>query len=206
MARTSTAKGKMVRRFGINIFGQPKFDKLLKKKPHGPGKSPREHRRVKLSDYGQQLMEKQKIRFCYGVSERQFRNIYSKAKGMGGITGNNMIELLERRFDNVLYRMGWTATRTQARQLIGHKHFLLNGRPLNIPSALLRPGDTIQVKDRKAIKELIRGNIANANISAAPWTSSNSDALEGLFLAVPSSADTQPPGKIQMVVEFYSRQ
>ncbi|WP_321990952.1 30S ribosomal protein S4 [Marispirochaeta aestuarii] len=206
MARTTTAKGKMVRRFGINIFGQPKFDKLLTKKSHGPGKSPRERRRVKLSDYGQQLMEKQKFRFCYGVSERQFRNIYSRAKGMGGITGNNMIELLERRFDNVLYRIGWTSTRAQARQLIGHKHLMVNGKSLNIPSALLRPGDTIQVKDRKAIKELIRGNIANANISTAPWTSSNPDALEGCFLAVPNSEDTQPAGKIQMVVEFYSRQ
>ncbi|WP_319475802.1 S4 domain-containing protein [Marispirochaeta aestuarii] len=111
-----------------------------------------------------------------------------------------------RRFDNVLYRIGWTSTRAQARQLIGHKHLMVNGKSLNIPSALLRPGDTIQVKDRKAIKELIRGNIANANISTAPWTSSNPDALEGCFLAVPNSEDTQPAGKIQMVVEFYSRQ
>jgi len=205
MAKNTTPKGKIVRRLGINIFGQPKFDRLLKKKKHAPGKTARSRINGKISDYGKQLTEKQKFRFSYGISERQFRNIYEKAKKMRGITGNKMIELQESRLDNVIYRLGWASTRAQARQMVSHKHFLLNGNAHNIPSTFLRPGDAIAVKDKKGIKELIRQNLASPAMQKAEWIEQDSDNLKGIFKAVPDIDKVQPAGNIQMVVEFYSR-
>jgi small subunit ribosomal protein S4 len=205
MAKNTTPKGKIVRRFGINIFGQPKFDRLLKKKKHAPGKSAKSRVNSKISDYGKQLTEKQKFRFCYGISERQFRNIYEKAKKMRGITGNKMIELQESRLDNVVYRLGWASTRAQARQLVCHKHFLLNGISHNIPSTFLKPGDAIAVKDKKGIKELIRQNLASPAVQKAGWIEQDADNLKGIFKSAPGMEEAQPAGNIQMVVEFYSR-
>lgn len=205
MAHVHTAKGKIVRRFGTNIYGQKKYDKLLKRKPNGPGKDPKDRRRTRQSDFARQLIEKQKLRFAYGLSEKQFHNLYKEAKRLSGVASTNLIGLLERRFDNVVYRLGWAASRAQARQLVGHKHFLLNGKPANIPSILLREGDTITVKDHKGIKDLIRANLADADIAQAEWVTSDADSLTGVFTSVPSIEQASISGDIQLVVEYYSR-
>ena len=127
MAKTNIPKGKLVRKFGENIFGNPKYDNLLNKKPYTPGQHGPTRRR-RLSNYGIQLKEKQKIKAMYGVLERQFRNYFKKADKMKGETGTNLLTLLERRLDNVVYRLGFASTRAQARQMVNHAHFLVNNR------------------------------------------------------------------------------
>ncbi len=205
MAGFNVPKGKIVRRFGENIFGSPKYDKLLKHKPNGPGKDRGVNKRRKISDYGLQLNEKQKFRFSYGLSETQFRNLYLKARKSSGDTENKLIELLECRFDNVVYRMGWASTRAQARQMINHKHFLVNGKCLNIPSAKINPGDILSIKEHKGIRELARNNLSGAGSVSSVWLESDNDSLTGKMTAKPDRAASAPVGKTQLVVEYYSR-
>ena len=147
MSKVDTPKGKLVRKFGENIFGNPKYDALLNKKPYMPGQHG-PNRRRRLSNYGVQLQEKQKIKAMFGVLEKQFRNYFHKAEKMYGDTGTNLLQLLECRLDNVVYRLGFASTRSQSRQLVSHSHFLLNNRKCNIPSAAIKPGDMIQVRDK----------------------------------------------------------
>lgn len=199
-------KGKIVRRFGINIFGQPKFDMLLKRKPHVPGKSPGKVKSVKKSGYRLQLEEKQKFRFSYGVSERQFRNIYLKAKKGDGVTGTRMVELLELRLDNIIYRLGWAASRSQARQMVAHKHFLLNGNSHNIPSSTVSPGDVIAARPGSGIMELIRKNLSGAAALKPSWLESDNDSFTAKIAGTPVPEEIQPAGNVQLVVEYYSRQ
>ena len=148
MAKLSTAKGKLVRKFGENIFGNPKYDRLLNRKPYNPGQHG-QTRRSKLSNYGLQLREKQKIKFMYGLLEKQFRLTFGKAEKMKGETGTNMLQLLESRLDNVVYRLGFASSRPAARQLVSHKHILLNGQCVNIPSLIVKSGDEISVRDKR---------------------------------------------------------
>ena len=154
MARPSKARGKIARHLGVNVFGNPKYDRLLKKKPYGPGEPKKG--RIRETEYARQLKEKQKVKFAYGLSERQFRNLFYKAKTMKGVAGHNMLILLERRLDNVVYRMGMAASRRQARQLVSHGHIHLNGRKVTIPSAMVRPGDQVSVKSKKSSEMLMR--------------------------------------------------
>ena len=133
MAKSQTTKGKLVRKFGENIFGNPKYDRLLNRKPYAPGQHG-QGRRSKLSNYGTQLREKQKIKFMYGLLENQFRLTFERAEKMKGETGTNMLQLLECRLDNVAYRLGFAPSRPAARQLVSHKHFLVNNKVVNIPS------------------------------------------------------------------------
>ena len=147
MAKTRQSRGKLVRKFGENIFGNPKYDRLLNWKPYGPGQHA-QSRRPKISNYGTQLKEKQKIKFMYGLLEKQFRITFKKAEKLKGETGTNMLQLLESRLDNVVYRLGFAPTRPAARQLVNHKHFLVNGRLVNIPSFIVKPGDEISVRDK----------------------------------------------------------
>ena len=146
MARNTGPKAKLVRKFGENIFGNPKFDKILSNKPYGPGQHGAGRKRV--SDYGLQLKEKQKLKIMYGLFERQFRNVFKKADTMRGITGDNLLKLLERRLDNTVYRLGFAVSRAQARQLVSHRHFTVNGKSVNIPSYSLKPGDIIAVRNK----------------------------------------------------------
>ncbi|NNM68215.1 MAG: 30S ribosomal protein S4, partial [Spirochaetales bacterium] len=141
--RKNVPKGKLVRHLGVNIFEQPKYDKLLKKKPHAPGMHGPKKRRTKQTEYGKQLTEKQKLKFSYGVSERQVRNIFEKAKTMPGVTGDSMMSLLEIRLDNVIFRLGLASSRAMARQMVNHGHFQVNGRIVNIPSYSVRGGDVV---------------------------------------------------------------
>jgi hypothetical protein len=201
---TRQPKGKVVRRLGLNIYGNPKYDKVLTRKPHGPGKEKGSKKRGKLSVYGEQLKEKQKFRFAYGISERQFRNLFKKANKMQGVTGDNMISLMERRFDNTIYRMGFAMSRAQARQMVSHSHFCVNGKPANIPSMLLKVNDVITTKSKKGVEALIRHNLG-LSTSKGAWLNVNEEELSASISVLPVATDIQPVGNIQNVVEYYSR-
>ena len=204
MARNSTARGKIARRFGQNIFGNPKYDRLLKRKPAPPGEPKKG--RPRQSEYGRQLVEKQKMKFAYGLSERQFRNVFDKAKRMKGVAGHNMLILLERRLDNVIYRLTMATSRAQARQLIGHGHVHVNGRRLNIPSALVKSGDVISIKERGASKDMLRKNIAeNSGRSIPPWMGLEADDLKASIKMLPTRDMIPTIAEEQLIVEFYSK-
>lgn len=204
MARNSTARGKIVRRFGLNIYGNLKYDRLLKRKPNAPGNPKRG--RVRQTEYGRQLNEKQKLRWAYGLSEKQFSNLFYKAKAMKGVTGDNMLMLLERRLDNVVYRLGMAASRAQARQLVSHGHITLNGRKLTIPSAVVRPADAISVRDRKPTKDLVRKLMAeNSSRPVPPWLTVSRDDLVGKVEVNPTRDIIPTIAEEQLIVEFYSK-
>jgi len=198
-------KGKIVRRLGTNIFGNPKYSKLLTKRPNAPGKERGAKQRGKTSVYGEQLKEKQKFRLAYGMSEKQFRNLFARAQRMEGITSDNMLSLMEQRFDNTVFRMGFAVSRAQARQMVSHAYFLLNGKPANIPSMRIKVGDVITTKDKKGFQNLIRHNLSTVQGAKGGWLSVNDENLSATVTALPTPTDIQPVGNIQYVVEFYSR-
>ena len=204
MARNQTAKGKIVRRFGDNIFGNPKYDRLLKKKPNGPGEPKKG--RIRQTEYARQLAEKQKLKWAYGLSERQFRNLFDRAKAMPGVTGHNMLILLERRLDNVVFRLGFAHTRSQARQLVTHGHVELNGRSLNVPSAIVRASDEVRMKERKTTKEMVRRIMADtASRTVPPWLTVSRDDMLGTIAALPTRDAIPTVAEEQLIVEFYSK-
>ena len=205
MAKLKTAKGKLVRKFGENIFGNPKYDKLLNRKAYPPGQHG-QSRRSKLSNYGVQLQEKQKIKFTYGLLEKQFRNNFEKAEKMVGETGINMLQLLEKRLDNVVYKLGFAPSRPSSRQLITHKHFLVNNKVVNIPSYKVKPGDIIQVREKSKkldiIIESLRRIKGDIDLS---WLEINKAKMRGVFLSVPERDEMKLTFNEQLVVELYSK-
>ncbi|MDY0212009.1 MAG: 30S ribosomal protein S4 [Desulfuromonadaceae bacterium] len=206
MAKNFTPKGKIVRRLGANIFGNPKYDRLLERRPTPPG----DHgaaRRGKPSDYARQLLEKQKVRFCYGLSEKQFRSVFAKAKAMKGIAGHNMLEILERRLDNMVYRLGMASTRAEARLFVRHGHYLVNGRKVNIPSALVDSGDVIEVKEKSRKVEKIVGALEAVMRRGIPtWLELEREAFKGTVKTAPVRAEiTSPAVEEQLIVELYSK-
>lgn len=205
MAKTQTTKGKIVRKFGENIFGNPKYDRLLNRKPYAPGQHG-QGRRSKLSNYGTQLREKQKIKFMYGLLEKQFRLNFVKADKMKGETGTNMLQLLESRLDNVAYRLGFAPSRPASRQLVSHKHFLVNNKVVNIPSYLVKQGDVIEVRDKSKkmdiILESMRRIKGDMDLS---WLELDKAKLRGTFVAVPDRDEMQLTVNEQLVVELYSK-
>ncbi len=205
MSRTSNkkAKGKIVRRLGLNIYGNPKYDRLLEKRPTPPGMHTR--RRSRLSEYGLQLVEKQKLRFSYGMTERQFRTLFAKAKNMKGITGDNMLVLLERRLDNVVYRLGMAATRSQARQIVKHGHVLLNGKKASAPSQIVSVDDKISPKKKKSSESMIRDLIEGNHRDVPSWLAVDEKAAEGLMVRMPEREDIPTVADEQLIVEFYSK-
>lgn len=204
MSRNLDPKGKIVRRLGINIYGNPKFDRLLERRPNPPGETKK--RRPRLSEYGKQLVEKQKIRFAYGLTEKQFRIIFRNAKKMKGITGDNMLILLERRLDNIIYRLGMAATRTQARQIVNHGHIRVNNRKVTIPSYLGKANDTITVKDKDSSRKLMQDSIAsNIDREIPEWLSLSKVDMTGQINRLPEKGDIPTVGDEQLVVEFYSK-
>ena len=205
MAKINTPRGKLVRKFGENIFGNPKYDRLLNRKPYGPGQHA-QTRRGKISNYGTQLQEKQKIKFMYGLLEKQFRITFKKAEKLKGETGTNMLQLLESRLDNVVYRLGFSPTRPAARQLVSHKHFLVNGIAVNIPSYTLKPGDTISVRDRSKKMDIILNSIRTikGDIDLS-WLELNKAKMTGIFLNVPERDQMNLTVNEQLVVELYSK-
>lgn len=204
MAKNSKTKGKVVRQLGVNIYGNHKYDKLLKRKPHPPGKAPRYRRRRKLSEYGLHLIEKQKVRYSYGLREKQFKSIFEKAKKMSGLTGENMLILLEMRLDTVVYRLGFATTMAQARQAVSHGHVSLNGGRSNIPSMIVKVGDKISVPKERA-KKMVRANLSSGGINPPSWLSRDEDKLTAEVLRAPEKGDIPKSGDEQMVVEYYSK-
>lgn len=205
MSKVNTPKGKLVRKFGENIFGNPKYDTLLNKKPYTPGQHG-PNRRRRLSNYGTQLLEKQKIKAMYGVLEKQFRNYFHKAEKMDGETGTSLLQLLECRLDNVVYRLGFASTRSQSRQLVSHSHFLLNNRKCNFPSAFIKPGDVIKVRDKSKKLDVILDSIKNVkgDISYS-WLELDKAKMTGSFVAVPDREEMLLTVNEQLVVELYSK-
>ena len=205
MAKSQTTKGKIVRKFGENIFGNLKYDRLLNRKPYAPGQHG-QGRRSKLSNYGTQLREKQKIKFMYGLLEKQFRLNFVKADKMKGETGTNMLQLLESRLDNVAFRLGFAPSRPAARQLVSHKHFLVNNKVVNIPSYIVKQGDVIEVRDKSKkmdiILESMRRIKGDMDLS---WLELDKAKLRGTFVAVPDRDEMQLTVNEQLVVELYSK-
>ena len=205
MAKTQTTKGKIVRKFGENIFGNPKYDRLLNRKPYAPGQHG-QGRRSKLSNYGTQLREKQKIKFMYGLLENQFRLNFVKADKMKGETGTNMLQLLESRLDNVAFRLGFAPSRPAARQLVSHKHFLVNNKVVNIPSYLVKQGDVIEVRDKSKKMDIILESMRRIKGDMdLPWLELDKAKLRGTFVAVPDRDEMQLTVNEQLVVELYSK-
>ena len=205
MAKTNQPRGKLVRKFGENIFGNPKYDKLLNRKPYGPGQHA-QSRRGKISNYGTQLQEKQKIKFMYGLLEKQFRITFKKAEKLKGETGTNMLQLLESRLDNVVFRLGFAPTRPSARQLVSHKHFLVNGIIVNIPSYALKSGDKITVRDKSKKLDIILDSVSiiKGDIDL-PWLDLDKAKMTGIFLNVPERDQMNLTVNEQLVVELYSK-
>jgi len=163
-------------------------------------------RRTKISEYGVQLREKQKIRRSYGLMETQFRNTFAKALKQTGRTGDTLVKLLERRLDNVIYRLGFAPSRKAARQMVVHGHFLVNSRPVDIPSYLLRAGDTVTVREKSKQLEVIHASMKRMKDNAMlPWLSLDKAAMAGTFLNVPERADIPLNADEQLVVELYSK-
>jgi small subunit ribosomal protein S4 len=187
MGRYTGPKAKLARKFGENIFGNTKFDKILSKKNYGPGQHGQ--RRRKISEYGIQLNEKQKLKLMYGLYEKQFRGYFKKADRMRGITGENLLKLLERRLDNVVYRLGFAMSRQQARQLVSHKHLTVNGEVVNIPSYLIKPGDVIAVKEKSKQLDVFHDSLRLRKTNPYDWLSVEKAKLSGTFLNIPERAE-----------------
>ncbi|MDI6794349.1 MAG: 30S ribosomal protein S4 [bacterium] len=209
MARYRGSVCRLCRRQGSKLF--LKGDRCLSskcalsKRNYAPGLKGQD-RRGKVSEYGIQLREKQKIKRTYGVLEQPFRNYFYKAERQSGMTGTNLILLLERRLDNVLYRLGWAASRPQARQLVGHGHFLVNGKKVDIPSFLVKPEDEIGVYPRDRSKKLIKKLAAgNAQKGISPWLEVNQENLTGRFVRIPEREEIGLDANESLVVELYSK-
>ena len=201
MARYTGPKTKIARKFGEPIFGE---DKVLSKKNYPPGQHG-VNRRRKTSEYGIQLKVKQKAKYSYGVLERQFRNLFDKAARTKGITGEVLLQLLESRLDNIVYRLGLAPSRPAARQLVLHKHITVNGDVVNIPSYHVRPGDVVAVREKSKSLEVIADCLAGFNHSKYPWIEWDESVKGGRFLHVPAREDIPETIKEQLIVELYSK-
>ncbi|WP_299755680.1 30S ribosomal protein S4 [uncultured Pontibacter sp.] len=201
MARYTGPKSKISRRFNEEIFGP---SKALKKKSYPPGQHGR-GRRKKQSEYAIQLAEKQKAKYIYGVLEKQFANLFDKAHRKGGITGENLLSLLESRLDNTVYRLGIAPTRRAARQLVLHKHVLVNGEIVNIPSYSLKVGDVVAVREKSKSLEAITTSLTVRNARQFNWLEWDANEMAGKFISTPQR--DQIPEKIQeqLIVELYSK-
>jgi len=201
MARYRGPKAKIARRFNEPIFGH---SKALQKKAYPPGQHGRGRRR-KQSEYAVQLMEKQKAKYTYGVLEKQFANLFEKASARSGITGEILLQLLEARLDNVVFRLGIARTRRGARQLVSHKHITVNGEIVNIPSYHLQPGDVVGVREKSKSLEAITDSLGGNSASKYPWLQWNSSEMNGSMVNVPSREDIPENIKEQLIVELYSK-
>ena len=200
MARYTGPSTKIARKFGEPIFGT---DKDFEKRNYPPGQHGLASKRKKKSEYGTQLKEKQKVKYTYGLLEKQFRNLYEKASRMKGQKGENLIILLESRLDNIVYRMGVAPTRAAARQLVSHAHITLNGVVCNIPSALVKPGDVVAVRERSKSLEVITNSVASA--SKYSWIEFDAKSLTGKYLNAPVRTEIPETINEQLIVELYSK-
>ena len=201
MARYTGPKSRIARRFGEAIYGP---DKVLSKRNFPPGQHGN-NRRKKTSEYGVMLAEKQKAKYTYGVLEKQFRNMFEKAARTSGITGEILLQNLECRLDNVVYRLGIAPTRAAARQLVGHKHIIVDGEVVNIPSYAVKPGQIIGVREKSKSLEVIANALAGFNHSKYPWIEWDENTKSGKLLHKPERADIPENIKEQLIVELYSK-
>jgi small subunit ribosomal protein S4 len=202
MARYTGPRVRISRRFGVPIFGPSKY---LERRNYGPGVHGPKSRR-KHTDYGLGLIEKQKLRYFYGLMERQFRGVYEKALRRRGVTGEQMLQILETRLDNVVYHLGFASTRAAARQMVAHGHVTVNARKVDIPSYALKVNDAISIKNHNASRQLATKNLESAGSRAVPdWMSLDKEALKGVVMRIPSRDEIHPIANEQAVVEFYSR-
>jgi small subunit ribosomal protein S4 len=202
MARYTGPRTRISRRFGIPMFGP---DKYLERRNYGPGVHGPKSRR-KHTDYGLGLIEKQKLRYFYGLMERQFRGVYERALKRRGVTGEQMLQILETRLDNVVYHLGFAITRAAARQMVSHGHVKVNGRKVNIPSFALKVNDVIEVRESNVSRQLATKNLELATSKVVPdWMLLNKDAFKGTVMRIPTRDEIQPIANEQAVVEFYSR-
>lgn len=201
MARYIGPKSKIARRFREAIYGP---DKYFEKKNYPPGMHGTSKRRKKTSEYGTQLLEKQKAKYTYGILERQFRNTFEKASSKKGVTGSILLQLIEARLDNVVYRLGIAPTRAAARQIVKHCHIVVNGKTLNVPSYTCRPGDQIGVRERSKSLEAITQSLLSRS-GRYPWLEWDKELLTGKFLTVPERDQIPENINEQLIVELYSK-
>lgn len=199
MARYTGPKARINRKFGEQVLGNVKTKKNYPPGQHGNS------RRPKTSEYGIQLREKQKAKYTYGVLERQFRNLYEKASHMKGVRGEILIQLLEQRLDNVVFRLGLAPSRAAARQLVNHRHIVVDGKVLNIPSYLVQPGQVIGVRERSKSLEVIADALHSNSHNQYAWLSWDNASMSGTFLHIPERADIPENIKEQSIVELYSK-
>jgi small subunit ribosomal protein S4 len=202
MARYIGPKSKIARKFGEAIYGA---DKHLEKKNYPPGMHGANKRRRKVSEYALQLKEKQKAKYTYGVLEKQFANLFEKASRSKGITGEVLLQLLERRLDNVIYRLGLSPTRAGARQLVSHRHITVNGEIVNVPSYAVRPGDILSVREKSKSLECISDSLASSRSNQYSWLEWDKDLMTGKFMNVPERSEIPENIKEQLIVELYSK-
>jgi len=201
MARYIGPRSKIARRFGDPIFGA---DKYFEKKKYPPGQHGQNRRRRKTSEYGLQLQEKQKAKYTYGVLEKQFRNLFDKASRSKGIKGEILLQLLESRLDNIIYRFGIAPSRAAARQLVTHRHITVNGEQVNIPSYSVKPGDIISVREKSKSLEVISESLSSRR-SVVPWLEWDPHLLTGKYLSYPERSEIPENIKEQLIVELYSK-
>jgi small subunit ribosomal protein S4 len=200
MARYTGPTSKIARKFREPIFGP---DKALERKNYAPGMHG-QNRRRKESEYGLQLLEKQKAKYTYGILEKQFRKIFAQATRKSGITGEVLLQLIESRLDNTVYRLGIAPTRAAARQLVGHRHIIVNGNVVNIPSYQLRPGDIIAVREKSKSLEVVQDSVEGRGMNYG-WLEWDSKQLTGKFLSYPERENIPETIKEQLIVELYSK-
>lgn len=201
MARYTGPTSKIARKFGEPIFG---FDRVLEKKSYPPGQHGPSRRRKAASEYGIQLKEKQKAKYTYGLLERQFENLFKKASSKEGVTGEILLQYLESRLDNTVFRLGIAPTRRAARQLVGHKHILVNGDVVNVPSYALRPGDVVSVREKSKDLVVIADSVGKS-AKKFGWLEFDGGSLKGKFLAMPTRDEIPENINVQLIVELYSK-
>ncbi|MBQ1780166.1 MAG: 30S ribosomal protein S4 [Bacteroidales bacterium] len=201
MARYTGPKTKIARKFKEPIYGP---DKYFERKNYAPGQHGQSRRRSKLSEYGMQLQEKQKAKYTYGILERQFRKLFQQASRMKGITGQNLMQLIESRLDNVVFRLGIAPTRNAARQLVSHRHVTVNGVICNIPSMLLKPGDIVEVRERSKTLEIIENSLSGKSMNYA-WLEWDGNMKVGKFMQYPQREEIPETINEQAIVELYSK-
>jgi len=201
MARYRGPKQKIARRFREPIFGP---SNALERKPYGPGQHGRS-RYSRKSEYAIQLDEKQKAKYTYGLLERQFRNTYEKANAQEGVTGEVLLQLLESRLDNVVYRLGFARTRRQARQLVSHKHVVVNGQLVNIPSYHVKPGDVITVRPKSRNLEIVDDALSGSSAGKYKWIELDKKSKTGKFLNIPVKEEIPENINVQLIIELYSK-
>jgi small subunit ribosomal protein S4 len=202
MARYTGPKSRIARKFGEPIFGP---DKHLERKNYPPGQHGMNKKRKKTSEYGIQLREKMKAKYIYGLLERQFRNTFETASRSKGVTGEVLLQLLESRLDNTVFRLGVAPTRASARQLVSHRHITVNGNVVNIPSFQLKPGDIIGVREKSKSLENITDSLSGRRFSKLPWLEWDDAQMAGKYMSVPQRSDIPEDIKEQLIVELYSK-